>query len=232
MIYKLHSADANTLLSRPETGMGYQLVSSAEYLKTSVRKFIVYNSELAVDLDSNFIANKRMIINEGFKNILNRSNQLILETKTITVYNEHAVREFKALSASHKVYNKRHTGTTAAIDSPKEYANGSEIFVRISAFEDDKRVDFVNKKLKEGSFTTTERDYIECVATSDDPVDRYALPNDEKIKWAFYFKPKTVDILQRGIVQPAFDHEGGGIEAYFENGTSRDTFLQKKEYGK
>ncbi len=94
-----------------------------------------------------------------------------------------------------------------------------------------KRIDSVNKKLKPGSFTTTEQDYKDCVATNDEPIDRYALPNDESIKWAFYIKPKTSDILQRGIVQPAFDHEGGGIEAYFENGTSNGTYYLKKTYG-
>jgi hypothetical protein len=36
--------------------------------------------------------------------------------------------------------------------------------------------------------------------------------------------------LQLGIVQPAFDHEDGGIETYFENGTSNDTYFQKKSY--
>ena len=68
--------------------------------------------------------------------------------------------------------------------------------------------------------------------TINDPVDRYALPNDEEIKWSFYIKPKTVDILQRGIVQPAFDHAGGGIECYFIYGTSKETYLGTKEYGK
>jgi len=54
----------------------------------------------------------------------------------------------------------------------------------------------------------------------------------KRIKWAFYILPKKDDSLQRGIVQPAFDHDGGGIEAYFENGTSNQTFLEKRAYGK
>lgn len=89
----------------------------------------------------------------------------------------------------------------------------------------------MNKKLKPGSFTTTEQDYKDCISTMDDPIDRYAIPNDEPIKWSFYIKPKSSNILQRGIVQPAFEHLGGGIEVYFENGTSNDTFLHKKSYG-
>ena len=86
--------------------------------------------------------------------------------------------------------------------------------------------------MRPGSYTTTETDYQDCVSTNDDPIDRYALPNDESIKWSFYIRPKTSDTLQRGIVQPAFSHQGGGIEAYFEQGTSDNTYFDKKEYGK
>jgi len=127
---------------------------------------------------------------------------------------------------------KRHSGGNGAIDNPRETANGVEIFVRISAYENDKRINFVENKLINGTYTTTHNDYIDCMYANDDPIDRYALPNDEKIKWAFYIRPQSIDILQRGIVQPAFGHNGGGIEAYFENGTSKNTYYNKKEYGK
>ncbi len=136
------------------------------------------------------------------------------------------------MSETDKKNKKRNSGGKGAIDNSKEFANGIEVFVRVSAYEDDKRIDFVNKKLKEGSYTTTEQDYKDCYSTNDDPVDRYALPNDEKIKWAFYIKPKNTNILQRGIVQPDFGHDGGGIETYFENGTSDGTYLEKRDYGK
>jgi hypothetical protein len=185
-----------------------------------------------VELDSDFNTNKRKIINEGYRVMLNKATELMLDTNSIKVLNQSTIREFKTLSSFKKIYNKRYSGGKGATDSPKENANGNEIFVRVSAFEDDRRVDFVNKQLKTGTFTTTENDYKECVSTNDDPVDRYALPNDDKIKWSFYVKPKMIDTLQRGIVQPAFGHEGGGIEAYFENGTAKDTLLFKREYGK
>ena len=102
----------------------------------------------------------------------------------------------------------------------------------LPAFRNDKRIDFEKKKLKKGSYTTTQSDYGVCVEYHDDPVDRYALPNDDSIKWAFYIRPEKIDGLQRGIVQPAFGHEGGGIEAFFENGTSDGTFIETKPYGK
>lgn len=231
MIYKLYPLDSNTLVHRPETGMGYQVVEAAKFGTTEMKRFIVYNSELAVNLDTEFKSYKRQIITEGFSKILNKSNELILATNSIRVLNKSEVREFKGIIENKSADKKRHTGGTGAKENSKENANGTEVFVRISAYEDDKRIDFENKKLKPGSYTTTEQDYKDCFSTNDDPVDRYALPNDESLNWAFYIKPKINDTLQRGIVQPAFDHKGGGIEAYFENGTSNDTYYQKKSYG-
>ena len=129
-------------------------------------------------------------------------------------------------------FKHRHRGGTGARDNPIEAANGAELFVRLSAYENDHRIDFEKKKLKKGSYTTTDLDYKDCVKYYDDPVDRYALPNDELIEWAFYILPKLLDELQRGIVQPAFGHDGGGIEVFFEKGTSDDTFLFRRPYGK
>lgn len=233
MIYRIYEQDADTLLEKPETGMGYQIVNATQYERFgAIKKMVVYNTNLAVELDSNFSVNKRKIINEGYKSVLNKATELMLDTDSIKVLDQSTIREIKSLSLSNKIYKKRHSGGKGATDSQKEYANGNEIFVRVSAFEDDRRVDFKNKKLKDGTFTTTESDYKECVSTNDGPVDRYALPNNDDIKWSFYIKPKTFDTLQRGIVQPAFGQEGGGIEAYFENGTSNDTLLFKREYGK
>ena len=232
MIYRIYPQDAETLLEKPETGMGYQIINASQYNRTLVRKFVVYNTNLAVELDSDFQVNKRLIINEGYKVVLNKATELMLETNSIKVFDHTSIREYRVLSETKKTSKKRHSGGKGATDSPKEHATGTDVYVRISAYEDDKRIDFQKMKLKPGSFTTTFNDYSDCVSTNDEPIDRYALPNDEKINWAFYIKPKSTDVLQKGIVQPAFNHEGGGIEAYFENGTSENTYLMKREYGK
>lgn len=233
MIYQIYQIDAETLLKKPETGMGYQIINASSHNnKNLIKKFVVYNTDLAVELDSNFQINKQIIINEGYKSVLNSATVLMLDTNSIKVFEHSSIKEIRALSSSKRIYNKRISGGSGATESPKVFANGTDIYVRISAYEDDKRIDFQKMRLKEGSFTTTSDDYINCVSTEDNPIDRYALPNDEKIKWAFFIKPLYTNILQRGIVQPAFNHEGGGIETYFENGTSEGTFLLKKEYGK
>lgn len=231
MIYKTYSSDSLKLLSLPETGMGYQVIESQLSGSYITRRYVVYNSDLIIDLDDNFSSNKQLINTRGFQLIFNASSQLNLKTESIKLITKRSLTESLNLSDSKIKVNDRHSGDKGAIDNPKEYADGNEFFVRLSAFENDKRIDFVNNRIKEGTFTTTLHDYYSCVRTKDDPIDRYALPNDETIKWSFYVQPKSYDILQRGIVQPAFGHAGGGIEAYFENGTSVNTYFMKKQYG-
>ena len=232
MIFKAWESDQSKFLSLPESGMGYQIIEAKLFRKTEKNRFVVYNSELIVDIDSQFLDFKRKIIMEGYSTILSKVEKLLIETSTISLVPRKQITEYRLLTESKKKEKGRHSGGKGAVDNPKEIASGVELFARLSAYENDKRIDFIKKKLKSGTFTTTNDDYNVCVRTNDDPIDRYALPNDETIKWTFYIQPKKDDILQRGIVQPAFGHDGGGIEAYFEYGTSGNTFLEKRAYGK
>lgn len=228
MIYKAFSAFSNDLISKPETGMGYQVIKAIKPGRTTIDNFVVYNSELIVEDNSEFQSYKRKIITEGFSNILNKADYLSLNI--VSVLSKKEIKELRFLSESKKSSKGRYSGGVGAKDAEKKNADGKEVFVRLSAYADDKRIDFANKKLKPGSYTTTLIDYQTCKRLNDDPVDRYALPNDETIKWAFHIQPKTSDQLQRGTVQPAFGHDGGGIEAYFEDGTSNETYLYKLPY--
>lgn len=230
MIFKAYSWDQAKFLSLSETGMGYQVIEAKRSSKTYKEKFVVYNSELVVDIDS-ISEFKRQIVTKGYLRALNEAQSLSIETNTINLVTRKQITEFRVLTENKKKEKGRQSGGRGAIDNPKEPADGKEMFVRLSAYENDKRIDFENKKLRPGTYTTTQKDYLICVQVKDDPIDRYALPNDETIGWAFYIQPKTSDVLQRGIVQPAFGHDGGGIEAYFELGTSKDTYLYKKAYG-
>ncbi|MBW7854479.1 MAG: hypothetical protein H3C37_09540 [Candidatus Kapabacteria bacterium] len=232
MIFKAYFSDTQKLLTLPETGMGYQIIDAKLIGKSYSDRYVVYNSELILNLDSQFSEFKRQVITRGFSNVLNEAKQLLIETNSISLVAKSSVLETRMMSESKKKEKHRYSGGKGAKDNPKETADGNEIFVRLSAYEDDKRIDFQNKKLKDGTYTTTQKDYLDCVLYDGDPIDRYALPNDETIKWAFYVQPKSWDTLQRGIVQPAFGHDGGGIEAYFENGTSNNTYFDKRPYGK
>lgn len=240
MIYKVNFLDTSKFLSLPETGMGYQIFDAAINGSITKRRYLVYNADLILDFDNTFAESKKQVFSIQNKTLLSEVKTLNLDIKNINILKKSQLLDtvqklsltFNMMNENTKKIKHRYSGGIAAIDNKKEYANGNEEFVRLSAFEDDKRIDFERKMLKKSSFATTKKDYLDCIEYADDPVDRYALPNDDKIKWSFYFKPKFLDILQRGIVQPAFGHEGGGIETFFENGTSNDTFLYKREYGK
>jgi len=230
MFYKADFDLSYDLIKLPESGLGYQFLSGMRKDGYRDDLFIVYNAELIVPFDDEFYESKRELLSEGFTRAV--KDAAYLRFQKYNLVPRSFLKESRVLTESKKRDNKRHSGGKGAIDNPLEPADGREIFVRLSAYENDRRIDFQSKRLKPGTYSTTNKDYMDCVSYVDDPVDRYALPNDETIKWAFYIQPKVNDTLQRGIVQPAFGHDGGGIEVYFANGTSVSTYLDKSPYGK
>ncbi len=208
--------------------MGYQINDAKRQNRYTKDRFVIYNSELIVELNDGFDKYKRQILKESYSKMFSQSNFISLEELSLVSRKEFS--NFKMLSESKMDSKGRHEGGTGAIDNDEIYANGEDIFVRLSAYENDRRINFINKKLKPGSYTTTHDDYLTCKKNNDDPVDRYALPNDEKIKLAFYIQPKSSDKYRPGIVQPANKHSGGGVEALFNNGTSNGTYIKKRSY--
>ncbi|MFT5337374.1 MAG: hypothetical protein ACI9YL_001376 [Luteibaculaceae bacterium] len=54
MIYKALSSFTETLLSRPEAGMGYQRIEAKRTDRYATQKYIVYNADLIVELNESF----------------------------------------------------------------------------------------------------------------------------------------------------------------------------------
>ena len=219
MVRKLKESQIKELLQYHESGMGYQLIEAETSFYGTKNKYLVLNSQMIIDDTTQILNEVKSVFKKGYKTMLFSASEV--ELKNIRLVENLSNFNIKTFSASNK---------TGAIHQKIEFANGSEIFSRLSAYEDDFRVDTVNKKLLPGSFATTNLDYQFCKNNKINPVERYALPNDEDIKYAFHFKPLKVDYLQRGIVEPANNHKGGGIEAYFEKGTSNNTFIGKEYY--
>ena len=228
MIFKAQSQFTQSLLSLPESGMGYQIIDAKRQGSYTTDRFIVYNSELIVDYDNNFGSYKKQIVNESYAKMFSQSEFIALESPTLV--RRSVLSNVRMFSESSMNTKGRHSGGTGAVDNAPIYANGTDLFVRLSAYADDKRIDLVKMRLRDGTYTTTEADYLTCKRYNDVPVDRYALPNDETIKWAFFVKPKSYDKYRPGIVQPANNHNGGGIEALFDNGTSDGTYIERKPY--
>ncbi len=146
------------------------------------------------------------------------------------VFNNLSVIDLKNIQIQNNIPSLISEKNSGAKEGKKENSNGDELFVRLSAFEDDLKIDKKNECLLSGSFTTTASDALKCKKVEDDPVKRYALPNELPIRWAFYIEPHPSDILQRGNVQEAFGKKGGGREVYFEKGTSIRTFITQKRW--
>ena len=185
-------------------------------------RYLILNAGLAIEMSGNYSAEVKNIVNEGIDKVRYISNKISFNSSSVNLYYGNDFRN---------IVNEAKFGSkTGAITNPEQLAGVTEEFVRLSAFQDDKRIDRVKKCLRPGSFATTKKDYLACKNSNDDPVERYALPSEEKIKWAFLINPKKGDILQLGIVEPANDKMGGGEEAYFEHGTSEDTFVGESKY--
>jgi hypothetical protein len=111
--------------------------------------------------------------------------------------------------------------------SLNEPANGDDVFVRLSAFIDDFRIDRDRLRCLPYTFTTTYAEALFCRSNKAtvDVCDRFALPNNLPPNWMFVIKPTKGDVLRKGIVKPAFMKNGGGTEVFFENGTSEYTLI-------
>ena len=219
MIRRITASQVDELLKLPESGMGYQFIEAETGIHNVKSKFLVLNAEIIID-DSSLILNEvKTVFKSGYRLSVNMANDVQLKN----------IRLVENLS-NYSLKSQVATAQTGAIHNKKEIANGYDVFTRLSAYDDDKRIDKSNKKLLPESFTTTQTDYNYCKSNGLNPVERYALPNDEEIKWAFHIRPRYGDILQRGIVEPANNQPGGGVEDYFENGTSNLTVLEQTAY--
>jgi hypothetical protein len=220
MYYKLSASQEIELLNQPETGMGYQVIEASRSGKYTTEKFLVLNSERVIEMDSDLSYHVRKVINERKDTFMVNANLITL--KGLSVLNE---SQFRNLVSESKNEDEK-----GAIENPVVNADGDEIFVRLSAFDNDRRVDKINRCLLPGSYTTTMEDYINCKTLKDDPVERYALPNNDEVKHAFHIQPLKSDSLQRGKVQRANGKRGGGKEVFFAKGTTERTFLRQTPY--
>ena len=201
--------------------MGYQFIEARFFGEFANKQFVALNAELLVENGRDESNNFRKIAKEGF-------------TKSVKDATVKEIKDIKLVSKS-QYFNlaeePKPRQNKGAKDGPLLSPDGKSIYVRLSAYQDDKRIDKVNRRLLPGSYTTTAKDYAVCVVKKDDPVERYALPNDDKIEWAFFIQPLVKDTYRYGIVQPDFGRRGGGEECLFENGTSFYTFKEEKKYG-
>ncbi len=136
MIYQLNKNVTQELSNYPESGMGYQYIEaniegSPIYAKED---FIVLNGQFAILMDNYFESELKKISLIFFQ--YNIFNCPFLEIKNFKVLNPAFVNQLKFL-----VKEDSRKEQKPATENKKENANGDELFVRISAFEEDIRID-------------------------------------------------------------------------------------------
>lgn len=133
MIFKLFPNQQDELKSMPETGMGYQLIQARFTGEYDQKELIVLNEELVVENNyqkKNFL---KEIFSKGFD--FSVRNALYRELKEIKLINE---------NKSFNVFNDGGSQSSSAKENPIIYPDGKSYYVRLSAYEDDKRIDKKN----------------------------------------------------------------------------------------
>lgn len=95
---------------------------------------------------------------DNIRNVINEGTSVAKSHAPLIVLNKLSVlkgKQFRNIISESKNENEK-----GAIENPIEKADGVEMFARLSAFENDRRVDKINKCLRPGSYTTTLDDYI------------------------------------------------------------------------
>lgn len=92
-----------------------------------------------------------------------------------------------------------------------------EIFWRLSAYENDRRIT-AQRGVTAGTFVTTNSD-LEVVGSGLSAVGRYALPNPFPAIYAYRILPNRGTPITIGTARPDFGQAGGGVEAVLEKAT-------------
>ena len=103
-----------------------------------------------------------------------------------------------------------------------------ELFVRFSAFRNDRRIR-ADGSIESGSYVTTENDArywrhpFGCTGLS--AVARYALPNPDPAINVFLLQPSVSVPISCGTVAPDYGQAGGGVEVRFNSATPAGTLI-------
>lgn len=69
MYFRLSLSQKSDLLNRPETGMGYQIIDAIKSGTYRREKYIILNSEIAVEMNGYEGDYIRLVINEGISKV-------------------------------------------------------------------------------------------------------------------------------------------------------------------
>lgn len=210
---RLAKSLTDTLVSQPETGMGWQLIEARIGAGKPYHVFVL-NGQLVLEA-------------RGYVQLLREATDV--EKRTLSLQLEHPSPDLRVRTLS--LQESRDLGLVAkrpyaagrgpAAEAPIENSRREERFLRFSAYAHDVRI-LGDGSVRPGTYVTTHDDGI-GVTTGLEAVERYALPDPEPAVNRFHLGPPEPILVRRGTVQPAFGHRGGGAEVIFQKGAPRGT---------
>ncbi|MEQ8241569.1 MAG: hypothetical protein RIA69_20315 [Cyclobacteriaceae bacterium] len=207
--YNLTEEEINECLSKPETGMGFQVLYDNPDQIEDESNPILSNSELLFNFEE---PQKAPIFSDFSTQKLNFN---IVSKADFSVDLKSALRRKNIQVKINNKYSSTHSPTQPFPPYSYKTKNGDE-FRRLSAFKNDRRIGS-NGNLIKGSYGTTKSD-LTVVPSGTAAVGRYALPNRIAACYIFQIIPPPGTLLYFGTVTPAYGLCGGGVEVYFPNG--------------
>lgn len=210
MLYKLSNEQIKEMTTQPETGMGYQYVEAAINSYSS-SKGVVLNAEVFIPENKiEKIIGKRYLTYSAILNEAERPGH---------IRNLRIISKSSLYLGESKYFTK--SDTTPADEALISLTEEDEVFKRFSSYKNDHRVTEQGGLLP-GTYATTEED-AKNVRTGTEATLRYALPSDEPAVYIFTIEPPEKTAIRVGVVQPANDKPGGGVEVIFEKGSPQKT---------
>ncbi len=188
-------------LNQPETGMGYQQVAV----------FPQFNSQVPRTL---------YLVNNTYLWEFENFNNLPL---FLSIENLHQINSYLG-SINHIsiMTNSRYSVSPTAILPPYTYySKPGDVFIRLSAFNNDKRI-LGDGSVLAGTYGTTLTD-MKVTPSGLAAVGRYALPNRLSAKYRYRIIPPVGTPILFGTVTPNYGLCGGGVEVFFPNGCPKDS---------
>ena len=195
-----------SLLTEPESGMGYQRVRRVDEATHSV----ILNAELGLWADEGY----RVLPHE-----IKKLEQLDRRTNDVS-----GVSEPQGPIYTEELETVEWDSAKFVVEIHGSYASNSqqgERFIRYNASRNDRRI-LTDGSVLPGTYATTDND-AQVVPSGLAVVGRYALPNQTPAIYRFVLVPPQSVPITCGTVAPAFGQAGGGVEACFIQGTAPGT---------
>jgi hypothetical protein len=213
-LFELPETTISTLVAAPEAGMGYQLgrlVSSGGLEQTG---FFIASSFFVPEEPGDM---------KGNPAARDFSKLLLVEAPTPASPVVKFGTNFRVAVSPVSIGSKTALSAQPAAPLPPHVAMtaASDVFYRVSAFSNDRRV-FSNGSLAPQSYSTTDTD-ITVVPNGLAAIGRYAMPTRMSARYVYEIRPGAGVAILFGTVTPNYGLAGGGVEVYFPNGTKPNT---------